>query len=175
MDYLKEDGANASYTVLVKNDIAKGTMSNAERVNISGQEFEVALIDIKINDKIIDKINEKGLTVTADADRWIYEGWSTTDSLNDLIGAEDVYDSKDLAEINAAYYKIIHIKVVLNANTGVFMSSGERIKEMNNNKKIELGSFRGYEEPVKSEGYTFVRWEDASYKKYVMLYLDHIL
>ena len=165
-DNTKEDGANASYTVLVKNDIIKGTMSNAERVNISGQEFDVALIDIKINDKILEKISEKGLTVTPDADRWIYEGWSTTDSLNDLIGAEDVYDSKDLVEINAAYYKIIHIKVVLNANTGVFMSSGERIKEMNNNKKIELGSFRGYEEPVKSEGYTFVRWEDSSYKKY---------
>ena len=165
-DATKDGGADASYTVIVKNDATKGTMSNADRITISGKEFDVALLDIKLNEKILAKINANGLTIDPDKDRWIYEGWSTTHDLNGLIDEEDVYESKDLTEINATYYDIIHIKVVLNANTGVFVNAGKRIIEMNSNKKIELGDFVNYEEPVKSSGYKFTRWEDAAGNKY---------
>ena len=48
----------------------------------------------------------------------------------------------------------------------MFVNAGKRIIEMNSTKKIELGDFVNYEEPVKSDGYKFVRWEDATGNKY---------
>ncbi|MBQ2204656.1 MAG: InlB B-repeat-containing protein [Lachnospiraceae bacterium] len=165
-DETKDGGEDATYTVVIKSEAAKGTLSNATKKTINGVEYYVAVIDVKTGDKILDKLEEKGLTVEADEERWIYEGWSKTNDKNGLLDSEDVFDDKSVTTINAIFYATIHITVSLNANTGIFKETGERIKVVTSYRKVELGDFKGYEEPVKSEGYKFVRWEDKDENKY---------
>ena len=155
-----DDGKDATYTVMIKNEASKGTMSNAERRTIGDKEYDVAFVDFKLGDIILDKINDKGLTITSSTGN-IFEGWSKTEGEEGLISDSAKYSDKDLTDIYAVYYNILSLSITLNANTGVFIDSKERTRTLTAEIKTALKDFAGYDEPIKSDGYTFDHWEDS--------------
>ena len=165
-----DGGDNSTYTVMVKNDIAKGTMSNAEKKNIGGKDYEVALLELKLEDVILDKIEEKSINITPSV-KYTFEGWSETDNdIDNLLKDDTKFANKDMTEIYPVYYDVFSVHVILNANTGLFRNY-QRTKNLEIHKRMALEDVVNYEEPTKSEGYTFIRWEDSTGKVYPTTYV----
>ena len=154
---IKKDGEEgAVYSVIVKNEIRKGTMSNATRE--AGARYETAVLDFKLSDNVMDAINAKGLTVTA-ATGFVFDGYAYDDETT-LLTDTDTYDNKDKSVINVVYYDSLNVEITLNANTGLFTNGG-RTKTITSTVKKELSKIDNYEEPTKSEGWSFIGWEKA--------------
>lgn len=165
-----DGGDNSTYTVMVKNNIAKGTMSNAEKKNIGGKDYEVALLELKLEDVILDKIEEKSLDITPSV-KYTFEGWSETeDDIENLFKDDTKFTNKDMTEICPVYYDVFSVHVILNANTGLFRNY-QRTKNLEIHNRMALEDVVNYEEPTKSEGYTFIRWEDSTGKVYPTTYV----
>ena len=165
-----DGGDNATYTVMVKNDIAKGTMSNAEKKNIGGKDYEVALLELKLEDVILDKIEEKSINITPSV-KYTFEGWSEIDNdIENLLKDDTKFTNKDMIEIYPVYYDVFSVHVILNANTGLFRNY-QRTKSLEIHNRMALEDVVNYEEPTKSEGYTFIRWEDSTGKVYPTTYV----
>ena len=151
-DDTSDEGKDATYTVALVTDTAKGTLD-------SGDKFEVKKDALIYNAMVDAKVATPNTT-----EKWNFWGWSFTDDVSDIIDETTAYTDITKTKLYAEYYEKGAYTVVLNANTGLF-SDNETVKTLVKDKWMILNKFDDYEVPEKSDGYTFESWVDESGNK----------
>lgn len=122
-----------------------------------GELGSVKSFEIKLGDLVLSKMTDAGVTEPAAKGVYVFVGWSFDNDYATTLIDSTTYDNSSKRILHALYSSEKQ-KITLKANTGIF-SDDAREKIIEVYKYTRLIDDSNYEEPKKSDGLTFDRWE----------------
>lgn len=153
--FITEDNTDATYTIFIKTDDSISTYEGNEVFEIKKNE------NIK---QVMEANNISSPSITND--EYEFVGWTFEENGSNCITDEDVYNNTGKTVLYAKYSKKNINYIELDANTGIFEKAKTTTISLEIENEAILNEIDGYETPIKSEGFEFLRWETKEGEKY---------